>query len=92
VVELVCFAIMKMLSRFGLGRKSGPDSGNAVTDTKDPIARNGDDTANYDTMSIDSEDKQAGVKKVEAVALTWSRVGLYVAYLGSVSQSTCVLA
>lgn len=36
----------------------------------------------YETSSIESAEKQSGVQKVEAIALTWTRTSLWIAYAG----------
>jgi hypothetical protein len=54
-----------------------------------PLADQASDAASL--VSEDSYDSaQAGVKRLEAISSTWSKTGLYVAYLGYVSsQCTC---
>ncbi|EPS38164.1 hypothetical protein H072_8072 [Dactylellina haptotyla CBS 200.50] len=43
---------------------------------------------NYETSSIESAEKQAGVQKVEAIALTWTKTSLWVAYAGILLMAT----
>ncbi|KAK6358232.1 hypothetical protein TWF730_007582 [Orbilia blumenaviensis] len=42
----------------------------------------------YETSSIESAEKQTGVQKVEAIALTWSKTSLWVAYAGILLMAT----
>jgi hypothetical protein len=50
-----------------------------------PLADQATDAASL--VSEDSYDSaQAGVKRLEAISSTWSKTGLYVAYLGCVSH------
>ena len=51
-----------------------------------PLADQASDVASL--LSDDSYDSaQAGVKRLEAISSTWSKTGLYVAYLGCVLSS-----
>ncbi|KAK6348168.1 hypothetical protein TWF718_005981 [Orbilia javanica] len=42
----------------------------------------------YETSSIESAEKQVGVQKVEAIALTWSQTSLWIAYAGILLMAT----
>jgi len=44
------------------------------------------DDDEYSTSGSSRESAQAGVKRLEAIASTWSTTGLYVAYLGYVIE------
>ncbi|KAK6543722.1 hypothetical protein TWF694_000456 [Orbilia ellipsospora] len=70
------------LSKLGLKKSSEETTSiptEAAVDTK---------SDQYETSSFESAEKQAGVQKVEAIALTWSRKSLWVAYAGILLMAT----
>ncbi|RVD85583.1 uncharacterized protein DFL_003901 [Arthrobotrys flagrans] len=62
--------------------KFGPNKSEATE-----VAVDGKDER-YETSSIESAEKQTGVQKVEAIALTWSKTSLWVAYAGILLMAT----
>ncbi|KAK6501505.1 hypothetical protein TWF481_009343 [Arthrobotrys musiformis] len=67
---------MSFFSKFGPNRSEAKE---VPADGKDE---------RYETSSIESAEKQTGVQKVEAIALTWSRTSLWVAYAGILLMAT----
>jgi hypothetical protein len=47
--------------------------------------------SSYDSDSLVTEDAQEGIKKVEAIASTWTKKELYIAYVGYVFWFSLVL-
>ncbi|KAF3937722.1 hypothetical protein ABW19_dt0202841 [Dactylella cylindrospora] len=70
-----------LFSRFKLG-------GSANETVNEPVDVKGEPAYASETSSIESAEKQSGVQKVEAIALTWTRTSLWVAYAGILLMAT----
>ncbi|KAF3901352.1 hypothetical protein ABW21_db0203077 [Orbilia brochopaga] len=68
------------------GKNSASDAVDAAHVTAD--TKVGAEAYDHDAASVESADKQTGVQKVEAIALTWSRTSLWIAYAGILLMAT----
>ncbi|KAF3933507.1 hypothetical protein ABW20_dc0101282 [Dactylellina cionopaga] len=72
-----------LFSKLGIGKSSANANETAINPPVDSKSDKG-----FETSSIESAERQAGVQKVEAIALTWTQTSLWVAYASILLMAT----